>query len=278
MIDVLVADDEAPARGELAHLLRRDDRIGEVVVAASGAEAMAVLSERPIAIAFLDIHMPGASGIDLARAVGGLAVPPAVVFVTADDARAVDAFDLRAVDYLLKPVRVERLRRAVDRALELAGALPASPPGKVGDATGRPARDAPGGAPAHPAPGDPAGATDEVLPVTVGSTVRFVRRSDVQWVQAQGDYSRLHGRSPDAGDGAGAALGHLVRVPISELEARWADAGFVRVHRSTLVHVASVTAARLTGPDPVVTVGGVDLPVSRRLLPAVREALLRGRR
>jgi len=278
VIDVLVADDEAPARGELAHLLRRDDRIGEVVVAASGAEAMAVLSERPIAIAFLDIHMPGASGIDLARAVGGLAVPPAVVFVTADDARAVDAFDLRAVDYLLKPVRVERLRRAVDRALELAGALPASPPGAVGDATGRPARDAPGGAPAHPAPGDPTGATDEVLPVTVGSTVRFVRRSDVQWVQAQGDYSRLHGRSPDAGDGACAALGHLVRVPISELEARWADAGFVRVHRSTLVHVASVTAARLTGPDPVVTVGGVDLPVSRRLLPAVREALLRGRR
>lgn len=278
MIDVLVADDEAPARGELAHLLRRDDRIGEVVVAASGAEAMAVLSERPIAIAFLDIHMPGASGIDLARAVGGLAVPPAVVFVTADDARAVDAFDLRAVDYLLKPVRVERLRRAVDRALALAGAAPASPPGAAGDASGRPVRDAPGAAPAYPAGGDPTGTIDEVLPVTVGTTVRFVRRSDVQWVQAQGDYSRLHGRAPEAGDGAGGALGHLVRVPISELEARWAGAGFVRVHRSTLVHAASVTAARLTGPDPVVTVGGVDLPVSRRLLPAVREALLRGRR
>lgn len=278
MIDVLVADDEAPARGELAHLLRRDDRIGEVVVAASGAEAMAVLSERPIAIAFLDIHMPGASGIDLARAVGGLAVPPAVVFVTADDARAVDAFELRAVDYLLKPVRVERLRRAVDRALALAGAAPASPPGAAGDASGRSVRDAPGAAPAYPAGGDPTGTIDEVLPVTVGTTVRFVRRSDVQWVQAQGDYSRLHGRAPEAGDGAGGALGHLVRVPISELEARWAGAGFVRVHRSTLVHAASVTAARLTGPDPVVTVGGVDLPVSRRLLPAVREALLRGRR
>lgn len=235
MIDVLVADDERPAREELAHLLRADARIGEIVLASSGAEALALLSERRVAIAFLDIHMPGLGGMDLARALAGLASPPAIVFVTADDARAVDAFDLRAADYLLKPVRRQRLSRAVDRVIEL------------GD---------------NAEPSD-----DEVLPVTVGSAVRFVRRGDVRWVHAQGDYSRLH---------TGDAPGHLVRIPISELERRWADAGFLRIHRSYLVAVSAVGEARLVGTEPHLLIGDVVLPVSRRLLPVVREGLLRG--
>jgi DNA-binding LytR/AlgR family response regulator len=233
MIDVLVADDEQPARVELAHLLRRDPRVGEIVMVASGAEALRTLTERAVSIAFLDIHMPGLSGMDLARSLANLAAPPAVVFVTADDARAVDAFDVRAVDYLLKPVRVDRLRRSIDRVVELGG------------------RTAP--------------ADDEVLTVTVGSSTRFVQRSDVRWVQAQGDYSRLH-----TVDG----VGHLVRIPISELEQRWVDAGFVRVHRSYLAAVAAIDEARLSGGEPSVSVGAVVLPVSRRLLPAVREALM----
>lgn len=235
MIDVLVADDEKPALDELVHLLRADDRIGAIVTAGSGAEALRMLSERVVRIAFLDIHMPGLSGTDLARAVLALAEPPAVVFVTADDARAVEAFELRAVDYLLKPVRAERLRSAIDRVVEL------------GDAA---------------RPGE-----DEMLAVTVGSTVRFVRRSDVLWVRAQGDYSRLH-----TGDG----IGHLIRTPISELESRWADAGFLRIHRSSLVRTDAVTEARLSGSEPIVSIGAVALPVSRRLVPAVREALLGG--
>lgn len=234
MIDVLVADDERPALDELVHLLRRDPRIGEVLTASSGADALRQLSERAVQIAFLDIHMPGLLGTDLARALQALAAPPAVVFVTADEARAVEAFELRAVDYLLKPVRVERLRQAVDRAVDLV----------------------------HATPGPE---EDEMLPVTVGSTVRFVRRSDVRWVQAQGDYSRLH--TADAG--------HLVRIPISDLESRWAEAGFLRVHRSTLVRATAVTEARLSGADPAVVVDGAVLPVSRRLVAAVREALVR---
>ena len=235
MIDVLVADDEKPARDELVHLLRTDDRVGEILVAESGAEALRRLSERAVHIAFLDIHMPGLPGTELARALHALTQPPAVVFVTADDARAVEAFELRAVDYLLKPVRAERLRRAIDRVAELGDAA------RAGD--------------------------DEMLSVTVGSAVRFVRRSDVRWVQAQGDYSRLH-----TGDG----VGHLVRIPISELELRWADAGFLRIHRSSLVRTTAVTEARLSGADPSVSIGELVLPVSRRLVPAVREALVRG--
>ena len=235
MIDVLVADDEKPALDELVHLLRTDDRIGEILTAANGADALRQLSERAVQIAFLDIHMPGLLGTALARALLALARPPAVVFVTADEARAVEAFELRAVDYLLKPVRAERLRGAVDRVLE------------IGDAASA---------------GD-----DEMVPVTVGAAVRFVRRSDVRWVQAQGDYSRLH-----TGDGAG----HLVRIPISELESRWADAGFIRIHRSSLVRTLAVTEARLSGVEPVVSIGDLSLPVSRRLVPTVRDALVRG--
>lgn len=233
MIDVLVADDEKPALDELVHLLRLDARIGDVLTATSGAEALRMLSQRAVRIAFLDIHMPGLLGTELARSLLALAAPPAVVFVTADDARAVEAFELRAADYLLKPVRLERLRQAVDRVIDLDGAA---------------------------APAD-----DEMLSVTVGSTVRFVRRSEVRWVQAQGDYSRLH-----TADG-----GHLVRIPISELESRWIDAGFLRIHRSTLVRSSAVTEARLSGSDPVVVVDAAALPVSRRLVAAVREALLR---
>lgn len=234
MIDVLVADDEKPALDELVHLLRADERIGEILTASSGPDALRQLTERAVRIAFLDIHMPGLLGTDLARSLLSLADPPAVVFVTADEARAIEAFELRAADYLLKPVRTQRLRQAVDRVLEL---------GDASVATG-----------------------DEVLTVTVGSTVRFVRRSEIRWVQAQGDYSRLHGD-----DGAG----HLMRVPISELEERWADAGFLRIHRSSLVLTSAVTSAKLSGADPSVSVGDVVLPVSRRLVAAVREALLR---
>lgn len=235
MIDVLVADDEKPALDELVHLLRMDARIGEILTATSGADALRQLSERAVRIAFLDIHMPALLGTELARALLTLADPPAVVFVTADEARAVEAFELRAADYLLKPVRAERLRSAIDRVVALGGTA---------------------------ATGD-----DEMLPVTVGSIVRFVRRSEVRWVQAQGDYSRLH-----TGDG----IGHLVRIPISELETRWADAGFLRIHRSSLVRTSAVTEARLSGAEPAVSVGAAALPVSRRLVPTVRDALLRG--
>ncbi|MDN3444228.1 LytTR family DNA-binding domain-containing protein [Microbacterium sp. APC 3901] len=235
MIDVLVADDEQPALDELVHLLRTDDRIGEILTARTGADALRQVSERAVRIAFLDIHMPGLLGTELARAFLGLADPPAVVFVTADEARAVEAFELRAADYLLKPVRTERLRRAVDRVLEL---------GETSSS------------------GD-----DEVIPVTVGSAVRFVQRKHVVWAQAQGDYSRLHTE-----DGTG----HLVRIPISELEGRWADAGFLRIHRSLLVRVSAVTEARLSGAEPSLVIGGVPLSVSRRLVSTVREALVRG--
>ncbi|QTX05846.1 LytR/AlgR family response regulator transcription factor [Agromyces archimandritae] len=235
MISVLIADDEQPAIDELAYLLGHDARIGTIHQAPSGAEAVRLLTREPVDAAFLDIHMPGLSGFDLARALQRFEQRPALVFVTADEEGALEAFDLAAVDYLLKPVRAERLERSVTRIVE---------------SLGQPARAEP------PAPND-------MIAVTLGGTVRMIRRDEVRYAQAQGDYTRLH--TDDAS--------YLVRIPISDLERQWADAGFVRVHRSYLVSLAAVSRLRLTGERACLVVGQVELPVSRRLLPGLRERL-----
>lgn len=242
MISVLIADDEAPARDELSFLLRQDARIGEIVQAASGAEAIQVLSRTAVDAVLLDIHMPGLSGFDLARTLGHFEKRPALVFVTADDDGAVDAFDLDAVDYLLKPVRRERLERAISRVIEAAGG-------------------------AQSAPVDP---TEDLIAVTVGSTTRMIRRSEVRYAQAQGDYVRLF---TDQGS-------YLVRVPLNELESGWGGS-FVRIHRSFLVALTAAQRMRLTAGHGSVTVvvGGesVELPVSRRMLPTLRERVAQTR-
>lgn len=235
-ISVLIADDEPPALDELEFLLGADPRIGTVHRAPSGAEAVRIISQHPVDVVFLDIHMPGLSGFDLARALGRFERKPALVFVTADEDGALEAFELAAVDYLLKPVRAERLERSVSRVLD---ALHAQVP-----QTGPIARP-------------------EMVPVTLGTTTRMIRRDDVRYVQAHGDYARLH-----TDDGS-----YLVRIPLNDLERRWQDAGFVRIHRSYLVALASVSRARLAADRPSVTSGGAELPVSRRALPALREHL-----
>lgn len=234
-ISVLIADDEPPALDELEYLLGADPRVGQVHRAPSGAEAVRIIAQHPVDAVFLDIHMPGLSGFDLARALGRFERKPALVFVTADEDGALEAFDLAAVDYLLKPVRTERLARSVTRVLESLHA-----PTQTGPIS-RP----------------------EMVPVTLGTTTRMIRRDDIRYVQAHGDYARLH-----TDDGS-----YLVRIPLNDLEFRWRDAGFVRIHRSYLVALAHVSRARLTGDGPSVTSGGAELPVSRRCLPALRESL-----
>ncbi|GAA1058303.1 DNA-binding response regulator [Agromyces luteolus] len=236
MISVLIADDEQPAVDELAFLLGQDPRIGTIHRATSGAEAIRILTREPVDAAFLDIHMPGLSGFDLARALQRFEHKPAFVFVTADEEGALEAFDLAAVDYLLKPVRTERLHRSVTRVVESMGQGPAT---------------------------DAAAARPEMIAVTLGGTTRMIRRDDVRYVQAQGDYARLH--TDEAS--------YLVRVPMSDLERQWAEAGFVRVHRSYLVALPHVTRVRLGGDRPTIVVGQAELPVSRRLLPGLRERL-----
>lgn len=239
MIDILIADDELPALDELEFLLRRDARVAQIHRVSSGTAAIQRLATTRVDAAYLDIHMPGLSGLDLARTLNGFAQRCPIVFVTADEDRALEAFDVAAVDYLLKPVRPERLAESISRVFA-ALAAPVAPQ--------MPERH-------------------ETIAVTTGETTRLLRRDDVRYVQAQGDYTRLHTDS----------AGFLVRIPISDLYEQWAAEGFLRVHRSYLVRMSSITQASLSGPDPTVVVAGVQLPVSRRTVPAVREALLRHR-
>ena len=157
---VLVIDDERPALDELSFLLRRDARIGGVLTCDSATEALRVLRETQVDAVFLDISMPGLNGLDLAQVLSRFREPPPVVFVTAHDGHAVDAFELGAVDYVLKPVREERLAEAVRRVVG-GGRAPRS--------------------------------TDETsIPVERGGVTRFLERADITHVEAQGDYARLH--------------------------------------------------------------------------------------
>lgn len=241
---VLAVDDEAPAREELAYLLGRDPRISLVLTAADGAEALRTLQSTAVDALFVDIRMPGLDGLDLARVLRRFAAPPEVVFVSAYDSHAVEAFDLRAVDYVMKPVREERLTEAVRRVVESRGHAVPTP------------------APAVAVP------DDETIAVELGGVTRFVRRSDVRYVEAHGDYARLvtaEGR-------------HLVRVSLAHLEDEWAAAGFVRIHRRWLVSLPAIDEVRTDGGRMSLRVGDAVLGVSRRHTRELRDRLVRSAR
>jgi DNA-binding LytR/AlgR family response regulator len=233
-LTVLVVDDERPALEELRWLLERDGRIETVLTSDSATDALRLLQERTVDAVFLDIRMPGLSGVDLARVLSRFKVPPPVVFVTAYDDHAVDAFELGAVDYVLKPVRDDRLTEAVRRVV---------------------------GARA----GGPTSSVDDDIAVELGGVTRFVPRSSVGYVEAQGDYARLHTASGS----------HLVRVPLTTLEEAWKDAGFVRIHRSLLVAIQHVQEVRMDAGRCTVVVGGTQLGVSRRHTRELRDLLVR---
>jgi len=236
----LVVDDEAPALEELSWLLRQDHRIAEVVTASSGADALRSLDSGDIDVVFSDISMPGLDGMELARVIARFVERPQVVFVTAHDQHAVDAFAVDATDYVMKPVRKDRLAEAVRRVV----------------AAVEPGGSAPQGA------GEP---EDETIPVELGGVTRFITRSQVRYAQAQGDYARLHT----------ATGSHLVRIPLSTLEERWATAGFVRIHRSTLVSLAHVREVRMEHGRCSVVLEDTELQVSRRHTRELRDRLLR---
>jgi DNA-binding LytR/AlgR family response regulator len=241
LLRALVADDEEPALADVVYLLSRDDRIGEIRTASNGPDALKILQGADIDVVFCDIKMPGLDGIDLARVLSKFASRPQIVFITAYDEHAVAAFDLDATDYVMKPVRAERLAEAVRRVVN-AGAQAAVEPGTPQDES-----------------------DDEVIPVELAGVTRFVQRSTVQYVEAQGDYARLHTGQHS----------HLVRVPLSTLEERWREAGFTRIHRSTLVALAHVDEMRVDGGRCAVRVGDDWLPVSRRHTRELRDLMVR---
>ncbi|WP_335937383.1 LytR/AlgR family response regulator transcription factor [Streptomyces sp. PTD5-9] len=246
MLRVLAVDDEEPALEELLYLLRADPRIRSAEGASGATEALRRIGSAvdaapgdPAAldVVFLDIHMAGLTGLDVAQLLGGFAAPPLIVFVTAHEGFAVQAFDLKAVDYVLKPVRRERLAEAVRRVAEQAGGRAAPVLDTAGDQ----------------------------IPVELGGVIRFVPIDDIAYAEAQGDYARLHT----------ATGSHLVRVPLTTLEERWRPRGFVRIHRRHLVALGRIDELRLDAGSMTVRIGAAELAVSRRHSRALRDLLMR---
>ncbi|MEU6152783.1 LytTR family DNA-binding domain-containing protein [Actinosynnema sp. NPDC047251] len=252
---VLAVDDEAPALDDLVYLLRSDPRVAHVEGVTDATKALRTLHRamdagQSVDAVFLDIRMPGLDGLDLARVLSRFAQPPPIVFVTAHQEPAVEAFELKALDYLLKPVRPERLAESVHRIVHEV-------------------LDAKGTEPAAPAPTDKApDVGDEVIPVELGGITRFIRLADIRYVEAHGDYARLH-----TATGSG-----LVRAALNGLEERWRSAGFVRIHRSHLVSLGHIDELRLEDGHLSVNIGGAVLPVSRRHARHLRQLLVRRNR
>ncbi|OSM43533.1 LytR/AlgR family response regulator transcription factor [Nesterenkonia sp. PF2B19] len=237
---VLVVDDEPPAVAQMQWLLEADPQVGEIHTASNAAQAKHQLDTRRIDVVLLDIHMPGPSGLALARELPGDDAAPQIIFVTADAAPAVEAFELAARDYLLKPVRAARLAEALRRASDAL----------------RPA--------AEPAPDS----APQRVSVLQGDTTVLLDIASIRWVQAQGDYARLH-----TAEGS-----YLLRIALSDLEEQWAEHGFVRVHRSSAVNLHHVRRVlhrqgRMSVQlrDPAGT--EQEIAVSRRLMHHVRERL-----
>ncbi|UXY32033.1 LytR/AlgR family response regulator transcription factor [Streptomyces sp. HUAS TT20] len=254
MLSILVVDDEPHALEELVYLLGLEPAVGSVESAADGAAALlaldrALAENRPVDAVFLDIRMPGLDGLEVARVLSRFAAPPPVVFVTAYDDFAVPAFEVGALDYLLKPARAQRLAETVRRIAERrANPVPTD-------------RDP---APAEPPASAEQPTDDQLIAVELSGMTRFVPRSEVRHVEACGDYVRLFLESGS----------HLLRAPLSSLEDQWQDAGFVRVHRRHLVATSHIEELMTDCGRLSVRVAGAVVPVSRRSSRKLREMLL----
>ncbi|MEU8529066.1 response regulator transcription factor [Streptomyces sp. NPDC048629] len=270
MLHVLAVDDEEPALEELLYLLRADPRVGSAEGATEATEALRLLGRAmdegrdgadAIDVVFLDINMPGLTGLDMARLLSGFASPPRIIFVTAHEDFAVQAFELQAVDYLLKPLRKERLAEAVRRVADLVEA-----DRQTTQPTGTPPTPASAQERRTAETGAPAAVPVDRIAVELGGVTRYFASDTVFYAEAQGDYARLYTR-----DGAS----HLVRVPLATLEERWQPSGFVRIHRRYLVSVADVQELRVEAGLTTVRVGGAELAVSRRNARELRDLLVR---
>lgn len=250
----VVVDDEPEARQVVVTFLEEEPRIEVVGQAANGEEAVGLVHRLEPDLLFLDIQMPDLDGFGVLEALGAR-VPAGVVFVTAHDEHALRAFEVHALDYVLKPFGRPRFRAAVSRALGRLGAEEALASRRTVSAVLQRRRDR--GAEA----GDLAQEEDAGRPrprrlaVRVGSRIVLVRMEDVDWVEADGDYVRVNA--------AGAT--HLLSSRLTALEALLGSDRFCRIHRSVLVNLDRVHELHREpdGSGYVLLERGVRLRVSR---------------
>lgn len=224
-IRAIVVDDEPLARSNLRVLLRRDEDVELVGECGSGKEALEEIRKKKPELVFLDVQMPELDGFDVLERLGAQA-PAALVFVTAYDQYALQAFEAGALDYLLKPFSNARFERALARATERVAL------GKAKDKR------------------------VERLAIKNAGGVVFLRVAEIDWVEAADYYVCLHVGSRT----------HMLRRSMSEMEEEWAGLGFCRIHRSAIVNLERVHRLEnaADGGSEVVLNGGARLPVSRR--------------
>lgn len=237
MLRAMIVDDEAPARSELRFLLEQTGKIGSINEASSVRSAIEMLMENRVDVVFLDISMPGASGIQLAEALHKLKNPPAVVFVTAYSDHAVEAFDVDATDYLMKPVEEARLDQAINKVI--ARVKPTS---------------------------DSSKSSIERIPVEKGGRKVLIPVDQIRYIMAKDDYSCIFTEDDR----------YLSTTSLAQFESKLGDFGFFRVHRRYIVNLANVEDVEMV-PSGAIQLGvsGVDdrIPVSRRRVVPLKKAL-----
>jgi two-component system, LytTR family, response regulator len=239
---VLIVDDEPLARERLRSMLRGEPTVEIIGECGSGTEAVATIKSTPVDLIFLDMQMPGCDGLQVLAE-----LPeenrPAVIFATAHEKFALDAFEVQAVDYLLKPFDRERFQTALRRAQEYlrtrrAGELGQKLESMLADAVG-PAKKS------------------ERLTVKADGRLVFLKSEEIIWVEAADNYAVLH-----------LVTGRLMlRETMSALEARLGSASFARVNRSAIVHLDQIKELQpaLHGDYTVLLRDGTKLPLSRNL-------------
>jgi two-component system LytT family response regulator len=248
VIRTLLVDDEALARRGVRQLLAGHADIEIVGECGDGPSAIAALDALTPDLVFLDIQMPECDGFAVLRTRaerGGSAALPLTIFLTAYEEFARDAFDVEAVDYLVKPVREERFEEAMRRVRRRL-ALPA---------------DAARGAGAR---GDAEAPSARQLVVATTSGQRVIMLDEIDWIAANDYYVTVHA----------AGRRYLLRESLTSLEDRLDPARFIRVHRGAMVNIARVREVRSTGADVVVLHDGTKLPVSRRRRAALVAAVV----
>jgi len=239
---VLVVDGVAERKQALAGHLSAIAAVEDVNVAADAATAMWQLHKSDVDVIFLDVELDDLDSLSFAGVLKKFAHPPRVVFVADDGRRAADAFEVAAVDFLVRPVAAERLAKSISRVGQLSAALPGAPDGA----------SAAGSAPAAP-------------PVRMPTGMSGLASSSVRWVEAQRDYVRVHT----------ATGSQLINMSMSTIVNALEQTGLIRIHRSYAVQLRAITELRQVGLTYTIVVDGKELPVSRRCATRVKQRLLR---
>ena len=237
-LTVLAVDDERTQLEDLARMLRNSPVVREVECAYDGHEALVKASTQAYDAIFLDVRMPDLDGLELGRVLRRFAAPPQLVFVSAYDSAAVDAFELHALDYLRKPVGRRRVEEAIARVAAAIESGAGTDPAVV----------------ARPSAGD----DNEMIAVANlhGGSTRLLARSAILYVQSYGDFVRIV-----TADGR-----YLLRSTLAEIERRWEPFGFIRVHRQYVANLRLAVELRplLGGTAELAFADGQAVPVARR--------------